>query len=274
IEEGPIVQVKSKIAEKEILEDLNASVAYDGPLIVMVNEFSASASEILSAALQDYDRAVIVGSKATFGKGTVQRILDMDRYIRGNEEFKPLGDIKVTMQKFYRVNGGSVQLKGVVPDVVLPSTYQNIEIGERDQDNPMDWSEIDPLEYDQQAYVIGDQMSTLQANSKERVAGNETFQKIISNAKRYSTLRETSVYPLNLETYRKMVEKRDAEADKYKNLMDEVINNGVANMEVDLELVNKNEKNQKLNKDFIEGVSKDVYIHESLMILHDMISMN
>ena len=138
----------------------------------------------------------------------------------------------------------------------------------------MDWSEIDQLEYDQQAYVIGDQMSKLQANSKERVAENETFQKIIANAKRYSNLRETTVYPLNLATYRKMVDKRDAEANKYKNLMEGVINTGVANMEVDLELVNKNEKNQKLNKDFIEVVSKDAYIHESLMILHDMISMN
>ena len=103
---------------------------------------------------------------------------------------------------------------------------------------------------------------------------NETFQKIIANAKRYSNLRETTVYPLNLATYRKMVDKRDAEANKYKNLMEGVINTGVANMEVDLELVNKNEKNQKLNKDFIEVVSKDAYIHESLMILHDMISMN
>jgi len=123
IENGPIVQVKSRKGSPEILSDRDPGVLYDGPLIVMVNEFSASASEILAAALQDYGRAVIVGSNSTFGKGTVQRFFDLDRAITGNNAIKPLGSIKLTTQKFYRVDGGSTQLKGVEPDIVFPDNY-------------------------------------------------------------------------------------------------------------------------------------------------------
>lgn len=122
IPEGPIVQVAGRGGRKEILSDRDPSVEYDGPLIVLVNQYSASASEILAAALQDYGRAVIVGSTSTFGKGTVQRFIDMDRTIPGRTDIKPLGTVKLTMQKFYRIDGGSTQLRGVVPDIILPDS--------------------------------------------------------------------------------------------------------------------------------------------------------
>ncbi len=149
IEEGPIVQVKARNHSPEILEDKDPKVQYDGPLIVMVNSFSASASEILAAALQDYGRAIIVGSNATFGKGTVQRFIDLDQGIKGNSDITPLGELKLTIQKFYRVNGGSTQLKGVTPDIVLPDRYHYFELGEREHEFAMEWTEINPVRYEQ-----------------------------------------------------------------------------------------------------------------------------
>ncbi|HKK80218.1 MAG TPA: S41 family peptidase, partial [Phaeodactylibacter sp.] len=131
IEKGPVVQVKARGRDPEVLRDVDSRVQYDGQLIVMVNSYSASASEILAAALQDYDRALIVGSPSTYGKGTVQRFINLDRTIRGFSEVKPLGELKLTTQKFYRIDGGSTQLRGVTPDIVLPDNFYYIKTGER-----------------------------------------------------------------------------------------------------------------------------------------------
>ncbi|MEO1715046.1 MAG: S41 family peptidase, partial [Bacteroidota bacterium] len=149
IEKGPIVQVKARGRSPEVLEDNDPSVKWDGHLIVMVNQFSASASEILAAALQDYERAVIVGSTSTFGKGTVQRFYNLDRAIPGYSELKPFGEIKLTTQKFYRIDGGSTQLKGVTPDIILPDMYSYIETGEKEQEYPMNWTQIAPVPHEQ-----------------------------------------------------------------------------------------------------------------------------
>lgn len=273
IEEGPIVQVKSRRQKPEILRDANPDVKYNGPLVVLVNQLSASASEILSAALQDYGRAVIVGSESTYGKGTVQRFFDMDRAIRGMEDIKPLGDIKLTMQKFYRVDGGAVQLKGVVPDIVLPDTYSYIKIGEKEEDRAMEWTEIEAVEFNQNVYRIKD-MQALKQRSAARVNQDPTFQKVIQNAKRYERLREQSMYPLQLESYKKQEKIKEKEADQFKDMFDAIVNKGVYNLDADLENINKNEKNKSMNKDFMESISKDIYIKETLSILHDMISMN
>ncbi|MEL6720598.1 MAG: S41 family peptidase, partial [Bacteroidota bacterium] len=154
IEDGPVVQVKSRETRPEVLRDVDKKVQYEGPLVVLVNSFSASASEILAAALQDYDRAVIVGSNSTYGKGTVQRFIDLDRLVRGNAQVKPLGQLKLTMQKYYRIDGGSVQLRGVVPDIILPDNYHFIDVGERDYEYAMDWTSIAPVNYDQNVYKI------------------------------------------------------------------------------------------------------------------------
>ncbi len=272
IEEGPIVQIKSNRQRPEILRDANPEVKYNGPLIVLVNQLSASASEILAAALQDYNRAVIVGSKSTWGKGTVQRFWDMDRAIRGMEDIKPLGDIKVTMQKFYRVDGGAVQLKGVIPDIILPDNYSYIKIGEKEDEKAMEWSEIEPVKFGQNAYQIKN-LNSLKEKSANRVSADHTFQKVNQNAKRFEKLRAETSYPLQLSAYQKMQASRQANADTYKGMFNKVVNTGVYNLEADLDLINKNEKNKSMNKDFMESVSKDIYIKESVRILHDMISM-
>ncbi|MFO8087052.1 MAG: S41 family peptidase [Bacteroidales bacterium] len=133
LDKGPVVQIKAMTGESRIMKDHKAGALYDGPLVILVNQGSASASEILAAAMQDYGRAVIVGSPSTFGKGTVQRFFDLDQMVRAKqyEEFKPLGSIKLTTQKFYRVNGGATQLKGVKPDIVLPDRYAYVDVGEK-----------------------------------------------------------------------------------------------------------------------------------------------
>lgn len=269
IEDGPIVQVKARDRDPEVLEDHDSNVQYEGKLIIMVNEFSASASEILAAALQDYGRAVIVGSKSTFGKGTVQRFVDLDQAIRGNSDVKPLGNIKLTIQKFYRVNGGSTQLKGVESDIVLPDRYQFIEVGERDQDYPMDWSKIDPVDYSQSIANLGD-LDHWKAASAERVKKNETFQLILENAKRLETQQDLSNYSLDFEEYTAEMEKMKKESDKYSDMFKEIEGLEVQNLKDDLEFINEDESRQARNDEWIKTIKKDVYISEVLSILKDM----
>jgi carboxyl-terminal processing protease len=269
IEDGPIVQVKARDREPEVLEDHDSSVQYDGKLIVMVNEFSASASEILAAALQDYGRAVIVGSKSTFGKGTVQRFIDLDQAIRGYNEVKPLGSVKLTIQKFYRVNGGSTQLKGVESDIVLPDRYQFIEVGERDQDYPMDWSKIDPVDYSQSVASLNG-LDHWKAASAERVKKDKTFQLILENAKRLKTQRDETGYSLSLDEYSKKMEMLEKESEKYTDMFKEIEGLEVRNMETDLGFINKDESRQARNEEWIKTIKKDIYINEVLSILKDM----
>ncbi len=271
IEQGPIVQVKSRDAAAEVLSDRDASVQYDGPLIVMVNSFSASASEILAAALQDYDRAVIVGSDATFGKATVQRFFNLDRAIRGHSEIKPLGEIKLTMQKFYRIDGSSNQLKGVQPDIVLPEIYDQIKTGEQEYETALTWSEIKAVPHNQSVYHPK-MMSSLQAASASRVAQNAIFQKVKENATRLKTQREMTTYSLNMEDYRTFKKKQKAEADKYKDLFDEAIPNlNVRSLNVDNAYINEDESRKARFDDFLEGLTKDAYLEETLYIMKDMI---
>lgn len=272
IEEGPIVQVKSRSKKAEVLVDVDDRVQYDGPLVVMVNGFSASASEILAAALQDYGRAVVVGSNSTHGKGTVQRFVDLDRTIRGYEDYKPLGNLKLTTQKFYRINGGSTQLRGVVPDIILPDNFHYIKTGEKQEKYPMKWSEIDAVNYNQNVLRISrDDLRSLADNSANRVDASPVFQKVLQNAKRFKKQRDQSEYPLGLTSYQNFVENRSAEAKKYNGIFDNIINGGVKNLEVDIPAYTGNETKEARNKDFIEDVSKDAYIKETLNIIHDLI---
>ena len=144
INDGPVVQVKYRGEKPNIRSDKNKKIQWEGPLVVLVNELSASASEIFAAAMQDYNRAVIIGSKQSFGKGTVQNVLPLNNYFKYP---KDLGALKMTIQKFYRINGGSTQLEGVVSDIAMPDKYTYFEIGERDEKNPLDWDKIEPAEY-------------------------------------------------------------------------------------------------------------------------------
>jgi carboxyl-terminal processing protease len=271
IEEGPIVQVKSRGRKPEVLTDNDPGVKYDGPLVVMVNDFSASASEILAAALQDYNRAVIVGTNSTFGKGTVQRFFDLDRAIIGNNEVKPLGSIKLTMQKFYRVDGGSTQLKGVVPDVILPGSYKYLETGEKENDYPLEWTEIPAVAYEQDVYAVNG-LDRIVANSKERVAQNEVFQKVESNAVRLKEQREMSTYPLVLEEFQSWNKKMEEEAKSYSDMFKPIDAMKIRNLEVDKTSIEAEESKKARNDEWLKDVQKDVTLYETLNILHDLIS--
>ena len=269
IPEGPIVQVAGRGGRREVLADKDPGVVYDGPLVVLVNQYSASASEILAAALQDYNRAVIVGSTSTFGKGTVQRFIDLDRTIQGRGDVKPLGTVKLTMQKFYRINGGSTQLKGVESDIVLPDSRSLLETGERQRTAPLAWNSIEAAEYGQDVYRI-DFMEQLRERSAARIAGSSTFQRIQENAKRVKRQSDRDTYPLALDDYQELTRANKTEAEMYDDLFDDVVNPGVFNIEVDLEEIMVDESKEARNADFKKNVSKDVYVREALNIIADM----
>jgi carboxyl-terminal processing protease len=269
IEKGPIVQVKARGSSPEVLKDDDPKVQYDGDLIVMVNSYSASASEILAAALQDYGRAVIVGSKSTYGKGTVQRFFDLDRAIRGYNEVKPLGEVKLTIQKFYRVNGGSTQLRGVEPDIVLPDRFQFIDIGEKDHKYAMQWSEIDPVPFGQSVTTL-DGLQNWKKASEARVKENETFQLVLESANRLKVQRDQKSYSLNLKKYQQEEEKLEKEAEKYDNIFKEIEGLKVYNLEEDLAAINADESHEARNEEFIKSLRSDIYIDEVLNILRDM----
>ncbi len=272
IPEGPVVQVAGRGMDKEVLEDKDRRVQYDGPVVVLVNQYSASASEILAAALQDYGRAVIVGSNSTFGKGTVQRFIDMDRTISGFNDIKPLGTVKLTMQKFYRINGGSTQLRGVVPDIILPDSRSLLETGEKEQTSPLAWTEIEPADYSQDIYKIHN-MDALKARSASRVEGSTTFGRIMENAERVKRQRDRTTYPLALTEFEDLQRANRTEAEMYNDLFDDVVNPGVLNLQVDLEPILTDESKTARNDDFKTSVSKDVYIREAVNIVEDMIKL-
>lgn len=271
IEEGPIVQVKSRRRAAQVYNDEDASVLYDGPLIVMVNAHSASASEILAAALQDYDRAVIVGSESTFGKGTVQGFFDLDRALPGNSDLKPLGQVKLTFQKFYRVNGGSNQLKGVIPDIVLPDQFSYIKTGEKEETNALEWSEIDAVKHSQAVYKMPD-IAQLKAKSGARVQNNEVFRLINEDAKRLKDNQDKSAYPIDLAGFSKVIDDRKAESKKYTDILDKDIPEvKIRNMEADIAEMATDSAKIGRNEDWLKQMQKDVYVEECLLIMKDMI---
>lgn len=269
IEKGPIVQVKSRKGQPYIHTDKNAEVSYDGPLVVMVNSNSASASEILAAALQDYERAVIVGSSSTFGKGTVQRFFDLDRAVNGANDIKPLGQVKITTQKYYRIDGGSVQLKGVVPDIILPDNYMYIKTGEKDYDYAMEWTQIEPVEHDQNVYKVRD-MDRLRSQSEGRVMSNPVFTKVEENAKRIKELRDASEYPMELEGYRSYIKQRKEESDRFDDLHTPIESIHLSNMEIDMDYINTDSSRIARNDKWVENLQKDFYLEEALMIMFDL----
>lgn len=271
VEEGPMVQVKSRSRNPEVLVDEDPSVKYNGPLIVMVNQFSASASEILAAALQDYGRAIIVGTgNSTFGKGTVQRFFDLDAVVRGNPELKPLGNVKLTVQKFFRVNGGSTQLKGVTPDIVLPDTWLYIDTGEKEEDFPMQWTQIEPVEYSQNVYSLNS-LPQIRERSASRVRNDDVFKAVYNRAKLVKEQRDNSNHLLNLEAYQAEDKAWKAQAEEFEKLFKSEVVSNVSNLEIDVPEIEGDEGKKARNEEWIKGVKKDVYLKETLNIMHDML---
>ena len=198
---GPMVQVKTSRGAAAPVADTDPRVQYAGPLVVLVNKYSASASEILAAAMQDYRRAVVMGS-TTYGKGTVQQVFDLDNAVSAQAAaLKPLGSLKLTIQKFYRVNGGSTQFKGVVPDIALPDALTAFAKGEQEQEYPLPWDEIMPAVY-QPANTLPASLAKLRAASAARVAASPGFRLITEGAARATERRQQTTLSLNIAAYR------------------------------------------------------------------------
>jgi carboxyl-terminal processing protease len=270
VKQGPMVQVKSRDANPYVMQDHDGGkVEYDGPMAVMVNSFSASASEILAAALQDYKRAVIIGDVSTFGKGTVQRFYDLDDALGANyKELKPLGSIKITQQKFYRVNGGATQLKGVIPDIILPDLYSYIPSGEKSEDYPMVWNEIPAADYAPTNSIKN--LKALANKSHKRVAKNDVFKLIDEEAKKAKSRKDESVYPLQYSKYKA---KQDQYARLYKRIDDlykDTPDLDFNTLQADIKVMNGD--TTKLNKfnDWYKGLKKDPYLAEVINVMKDM----
>ena len=198
IDKGPIVQVKSTVSKTEVLRDRDDKTLWDGPMVILVNELSASASEILAAALQDYERAIVLGSKQTFGKGTVQNVVDLNRFL-SNSTYGNLGALKITTDKFYRINGGSTQLEGVKSDVITPDRYSYVDVGERDEDNPMSWDQITPLIYTKWHGYLN--YNEVIKKSQDRVNNHPIFKLVDQDAKWVEQRQNDKSITLNYQQY-------------------------------------------------------------------------
>ncbi len=269
IEEGPVVQVKSRNKKPYVLEDEDKEVVFDGAVVVLVNHFSASASEILAAALQDYERAVIVGASTTFGKGTVQRFYDLDRAVSGASNLKPLGSIKLTTQKYYRVDGGSVQLRGVTPDIILPDRYNYVDVGEKDYPHAMEWTKIESTEYGQNVNKVN-QLTSLSEWSELRTSQHPTFQLVEESALLLKELKADTEIPLTFEGYETYKMKRDQLNERFDALDNEVKGLGASLLAADIEYVQADSSRLERYNDFLDAVDDDIYIEEAVAILKDM----
>jgi carboxyl-terminal processing protease len=265
IPEGPVVQVKAPGREPEILPDPDKKVQYDGPLVVMINNFSASASEIFAAAIQDYKRGIVVGSKHSYGKGTVQNVIDLNQFIRGNS-YGDLGALKTTIQKFYRINGGSTQREGVLSDIIFPDRFTYLDMGERDEESALPWDKIAPAKYE----PLNMNYDGIIANSKKRIASNNYFNLIDENAKWIFERKDENTFSLNLNQFKKEMALSDAKIKKFKAISDynnklkfNSLPNEIALFEKDSLLKQKRER-------WHEDLQKDLYIEETLNVIAEI----
>ena len=267
IDQGPIVQVKSASGSKEVLYDRDPKIQWDGPLVIMANSFSASASEILAAAMQDYKRAVIIGSKQTYGKGTVQNVIDLNQFVRGSS-YGDLGALKTTIQKFYRINGGSTQLEGVASDIVMPDKYSYLKMGERDEAEAMPWDKIDAADY--KVWNKQTNFDNAILNSKKRIEANQAMQLIDENAKWLDERNKENQYSLNIDKFKLEQKKLEEINKKYKVLSDynnKLIFKSLPNEEV----LTKTDAALKEKRDrWHESLSKDIYMEEAIHVLDDL----
>lgn len=270
IKYGPVVQVDGVGQAPQEYTDRDPDIQFKKPLVVMINNFSASASEIFAAAIQDYNRGVIVGSNS-FGKGTVQRFFGLsevaDQYGIYKDK-KELGDVKQTIAKFFRINGGATQLKGVEPDVKLPDVYDHIEIGEKEYDHALEWSSIKPAAY--QTFKFDFNIPDLQSNSQERLKESDYFKSVKTYSKAIEKINKKTVYPLDYKAFKSYKIQRKKESEAFKVKEDSIMNWTVELNQIDLYKAKSDSVLQERLYKFVETTSDDQYIRESLKILSEM----
>jgi carboxyl-terminal processing protease len=263
------VQVKDRGREPEMWRDKTGGVLYDGPLTVLVNEFSASASEIFAAAIQDYGRGVVIGSTSTYGKGTVQRSfgLDPSNFMNQNSE---LGSLKLTLEKYYRINGGSVQLKGVIPDVVVPDYYEYLKFRERDNEYALPYDEIEKAKY--HTWQPGFSFETVKKLAATRINSDSVF-RMIKKETEVLAKQDDKEYPLEIGQFRQEQKiTRDAVKRIEKLIkLDESMNVSFLKQDEQRYVSEDKDKSERY-KNWLNNVAKDRYVDQAVKVINDMVN--
>ena len=266
IEKGPVVQVKSFGNRKQVIFDKDPSIYWEGPMVVLVNQMSASASEILAAALQDYNRAVVIGSSKSFGKGTVQNVIDLNRFMSNSN--LDLGALKITTDKFYRVNGGSVQVEGVKSDIKIPNRLSYIPIGEDDEENPLSWDKIGPAKYDKWNYYTN--LDEVIKVGNENINRSEFACLVDENARWLASKQENKSISLNYNTYKNQKDEDKKFLNKFNGIKDYKNN-------FEFEFLKNNESSIENSKENLERRNQwkklllsDFHLNEGLKVLEKL----
>ncbi|MDR1673701.1 MAG: carboxy terminal-processing peptidase [Bacteroidales bacterium] len=268
--DGPIVQIKQKTGLVQAASEKNMTPKYDGPLVIMVNATSASASEILAAAMQDYKRAVIIGGPQTFGKGTVQALVDLDAAFSDKrlDPYRPFGLLRLTIQKFYRINGGSTQLKGVTPDIIFPDLYSELGVGERFEDNCMAWTSVMPTKYSEWKSPVS--VEQLRKKSAERTVKNENFQTLSEQINFLKKMKAESIVSLKLDDFRQADAKRIEENKRFEESAKKQIPIAIAIPKVDsTEMAGDSAKIARSEK-WLSSLKKDIFLEEAVAVIGDL----
>ena len=265
ISSGPIVQVSNNNMSKNAFFDLDEKIHYSKPLIVLVNTFSASASEIVAAALQDYDRAIIIGNKHTFGKGTVQKVIDLNQVVFYNTD--PLGYLKITIQEYFRINGTSTQFKGITPDIILPSKFDYIDIGEKELKYALKGSQITPRQYNK--WQPNYDKNVILKRSLNRQHNNEINQKLSSFNQFMKEKQNNSLKSINiLDMWReiKSIEQQNQQINDYKTIPNFTSFNTII---PNIATLNDESEKEELTK-WSESLNNDYMINEAISVLLDI----
>ncbi len=266
IDEGPIVQVQYRGENPVIKRDTDPKTQWDKAVVVLVNEFSASASEIFAAAMQDYKRSIILGGNQTYGKGTVQNILPINQFYPKYE--KDLGFLKMTIQKFYRINGGSTQKEGVYSDIAMPTRLSYLKNGERDLEGALSWDKVAKADYKQtNSYANFDEVIN---NSKQRIATNEKFIAINEYAKWLKNNQENGTFSLNYEQFVKENETKEKEAKKFSSVFEFKSNDTFFAPKYEMALMKEDKELESKRTAWHKNLAKDIYVSEALNVLSDL----
>jgi len=269
IEEGPIVQVKDRDNKASVLKDKDRNVLYTGPLTVMVNEFSASASEIFAAAIQDYGRGVVIGSTSTYGKGTVQRNIGLDPVTGFSMSNSELGTVKLTLQKFYRINGGSTQLRGVNSDIVLPDNLEYLRVREKDDPDALPWDEISKATYTN--WNAGYNLETIKQLSNQRLESDPSF-KLIKESTEWLSKQNDKKYSLQIDKYRqeqKMIRSTIKQMESLLKLKTEL---NVSALPNEVNRWSEDKAKQERFNLWIKSLQKDIYLDQAVKVMNDIIN--
>lgn len=273
IEDGPVVQVKDKEGKPTVLKDNDKTVLYDGPLTVMINELSASASEIFAAAIQDYNRGVIIGSSSSYGKGTVQRNFPFGKPVDIFSGLTEFGALKITLQKFYRVNGGSTQLKGVTPDIVLPDTYEYLKLREKDNESALKWDEIQRSVYNPSQTLFN--LDVVKKQAQQNVNSNPVFQTIKKNSEWLGKSSTEKVFSLNINKYRQqqnLIRQTVRQNDSLVKLQHPM---SIEHLNIDKNkfdtTVSDNKSKAARYHQWLNAIKRDLYINQAAGVVNEMV---